>query len=831
MADLRYRFTLSHSSGSQQISEPEGWKDIKITLDRSPEYDSLIELFEVPLLFYGNNGTHDGGKDFILDVEQTYGINETIQILVEVSEDESDYDTLFNGLLNLETLKETDSHKLECGIIRNDIWSKFKNREDTPVNIQSETDLDGNEVDVIDPITGSLPGQVVNYYGEYRWKESTSYPDSGSVGISMDWDTVVKDDIKKFTIPRSRTSNISAGSGQTYSSSVPQFEALWDGDYRFQVKFSSAEFFESAEPPFYSSVDINARLLRAGSVFTSGIQFTTTNITVGSQSYTVNELDVTVTLRKGDQILITGQNSDDIIIFGEERLVYKTDCRLATTANVTLSGEQFIDGELTSADRVLVMHQGNATENGIYVSAAGAWTRATDNNTAAEMILAAVYITDGDINGTSAFKQINTVTTLGSDPIEWDFFIHSFERITPYPGVGAVENYCLVTAETTFEETEAEGVLLHDAAMQIIKRICNTDGYSEYLGALFTKTRQYDANGCESNHILIKGLHLRGYDFTEKNFFMSFKEWWTGANPIFNLGLSYETVDEEEVIRIEDKAYFYSTDISVNLSWVNNIVRSYDKDSIFKKISIGYDKWQSEDISGLDDPQAKKTYATVFETIGTEKTLYSKLISGSLTIEVTRRTGIELSTDYKFDNDVFIIAIDPDSVSSPSNTFVPERDENFTSTSDLLNPDTRYNLNLTPARNFLRWANYFNGALLKYLTSYYKFTSGEGNYRFASTYDCTTGLKKDCDSTFCDELAENQDIQVSDAVDTVGYLFTPELYEFEHPLSWSDYKTIRENRNKAIGVSTTDSNHETCFIKRLEYDINKSTAKITVWKR
>src|SRR5690606_8242902 len=174
------------------------------------------------------------------------------------------------------------------------------------------------------------------------------------------------------------------------------------------------------------------------------------------------------------QILITAQRSVDIIIFGEERLVYKEDCRLATTTSITLSGEQVIDGELTSADRVLVMNQGDPTENGIYVSSAGAWTRATDNNTAAEMILAAVYITDGDVNGTSAFKQINTVTTLGSDPIEWDFFIHSFERIIPYPGVGAVENYCLVTAETTYTETEAEGILLHDAAMQIIKRICNT---------------------------------------------------------------------------------------------------------------------------------------------------------------------------------------------------------------------------------------------------------------------------------------------------------------------------------------------------------------------
>ena len=50
----------------------------------------------------------------------------------------------------------------------------------------------------------------------------------------------------------------------------------------------------------------------------------------------------------------------------------------ATTAAITLSGEQTIDGQLTAASRVLVKDQASSIDNGIYVSDSGAWSRAPD---------------------------------------------------------------------------------------------------------------------------------------------------------------------------------------------------------------------------------------------------------------------------------------------------------------------------------------------------------------------------------------------------------------------------------------------------------------------
>lgn len=57
----------------------------------------------------------------------------------------------------------------------------------------------------------------------------------------------------------------------------------------------------------------------------------------------------------------------------------KTPCRLATTANITLSGEQTIDGvAAVEGDRVLVKDQTTTTQNGVYDVSTGSWTRSLD---------------------------------------------------------------------------------------------------------------------------------------------------------------------------------------------------------------------------------------------------------------------------------------------------------------------------------------------------------------------------------------------------------------------------------------------------------------------
>ena len=108
-----------------------------------------------------------------------------------------------------------------------------------------------------------------------------------------------------------------------------------------------------------------------------------------------------------------------------EGLKPKQAVRVGTTANITLSGEQTIDGILTSADRVLVKDQTTTSQNGIYVSAAGAWTRATDFDSLTpidEINGAYTFIQEGTTQEGQGWVQQGTVTTLDTDPIVFVFF-------------------------------------------------------------------------------------------------------------------------------------------------------------------------------------------------------------------------------------------------------------------------------------------------------------------------------------------------------------------------------------------------------------------------
>jgi hypothetical protein len=105
---------------------------------------------------------------------------------------------------------------------------------------------------------------------------------------------------------------------------------------------------------------------------------------------------------------------------------FKEPVLVATTANITLSGLQTIDGATMSAgNRVLVKNQTDATENGIYLASAGEWYRAPDAASSRNINKGVlVWVQGGAANANKVFYFSVLAPDLGTDNIllvEMDF--------------------------------------------------------------------------------------------------------------------------------------------------------------------------------------------------------------------------------------------------------------------------------------------------------------------------------------------------------------------------------------------------------------------------
>jgi len=103
----------------------------------------------------------------------------------------------------------------------------------------------------------------------------------------------------------------------------------------------------------------------------------------------------------------------------------KQSVRAATTANITLSGTQTIDGvAVIAGDRVLVKNQSSGLQNGIYVVAAGSWSRATDADADSEINPGMFcFVEEGTVGADTGWVCSNNApTTVGTTALTFAQF-------------------------------------------------------------------------------------------------------------------------------------------------------------------------------------------------------------------------------------------------------------------------------------------------------------------------------------------------------------------------------------------------------------------------
>ena len=207
------------------------------------------------------------------------------------------------------------------------------------------------------------------------------------------------------------------------------------------ASFDSTDFTVTSGAVAVNAITLGSSSLNPGATTTDVAGLTSLvvdNVNIDGSTITATSGDLTLTATSGDidansnkivnvatPVNDTDAANKSYVDAARTGLDVKQSVKVATTANITLSGTQTIDGvALSVGDRVLVKNQTTASENGIYVVASSGWSRATDADENAEVTSGMfTFIEQGSVNSDTGFVLTTDGTiTVGSTNLEFTLF-------------------------------------------------------------------------------------------------------------------------------------------------------------------------------------------------------------------------------------------------------------------------------------------------------------------------------------------------------------------------------------------------------------------------
>jgi hypothetical protein len=249
-----------------------------------------------------------------------------------------------------------------------------------------------------------------------------------------------------------------ADPNKTIDQNLLPVQAYFSVDGTFQTFIGQGQPFTATINPDQSGLNITSSTINSTSIGASvpstGI-FTNISTTTG-----------TITTTPASNTDIANKFYVDTVAQG---LGPKASCQASTTANISLTGLQTIDGYTTLAgDRVLVKNQTTSSQNGIYVASTGTWTRSTDMDVWSEVPGAYTVILNGGQGDTGWVCVASQSGTINVTAMPWVQFsaLNAY-----YAGTG------LTLASNTFSITNT-GVTAasYGSASQTVTFVINAQG-------------------------------------------------------------------------------------------------------------------------------------------------------------------------------------------------------------------------------------------------------------------------------------------------------------------------------------------------------------------
>jgi hypothetical protein len=342
-----------------------------------------------------------------------------------------------------------------------------------------------------------------------------------------------------------------------------------------------------------------------------------------------------------------------------------------------------------------------------------------------------------------------------------------------------------------FDSTTAQGYFLHEAAQRITEVI--TDTQAQFKSNLFGRTDiGYAQNGIASKRTVHKGLQVRGFPNAAPS--ISFRNFFDSVNAMENIGagIEYDSLNRP-LLRIEEKEFFFSGEVIGTVYDVAKLKKKVAREWIYNAVQVGYQKSEYEEVNGLREHNNKFDWSTYISTIKNEYKIVSVIRADGYGIEFARRKPYSLfpSEDTQYDNDNFIVV-----VREVGPNWHAAKDEDYDSVLNIFDPESAYNLDLSPGRMLRKHGMMLRSGLEKYLSEEIKFNFAEQASNMVST---RTGESA---------IDENADI----VNNTLNYgRWLPEIYSFESELGPQLLKTIMRNPYGIIKFSTNSQDKTTQY--------------------
>lgn len=216
------------------------------------------------------------------------------------------------------------------------------------------------------------------------------------------------------------------------------------------------------------------------------------------------------------------------------------------------------------------------------------------------------------------------------------------------------------------DTTPSKFFAVNEAISRVTEAITNNKikAYSEYFGRTDSQPYSHSQDGFGSLEAITKGLFIRRQEnrIAGQPFAMnvSLQDLWQGLEPIHHIGMGIEQDANRpgcNRLRIEPWKYFYKNDVIMNCIGVDKIETKVVANEIYSTAKLGYEKWEAEEYTGLDEFLTKRSFRTTLTQIKNELSKLSKFIASGYALEITRRKGDDNSKDWRYDNDVFIVCL------------------------------------------------------------------------------------------------------------------------------------------------------------------------------